>query len=202
MKLVYVPICTGTDTVDVTAQDYLATLRETRLVGNSACYTSSCITITWCCPTCLIPTEIKFDVLYEKIDVVNKASPYVIKFVYWIVTVLYFLCFCVVVANVLTILFEASADSSPPVQCHHRIQHPSTRGDTCFHLFHPGHHTLQCIHHGKKFQEDSQVWTHGHTSHQYQYGRRRNLTISLTQNNMEAICTPGFSKGMCNTTAT
>ena len=32
--------------------------------------------------------------------------------------------------------------------------------------------------------------------HQDQYSRRRNLTISLPQNNMEAVCPPGLWKGM------
>ena len=41
--------------------------------------------------------------LFDKNDVVNKAYPYVIKFVACIVTVLSFLCFCVVVADFFTL---------------------------------------------------------------------------------------------------
>ena len=37
--------------------------------------------------------------LCDKFDVLNKASPYVIKFVVWIVTVLSYLCCCDVVAE-------------------------------------------------------------------------------------------------------
>ena len=95
-----VPICTHTDAVDLPVQDCLPNIHATRLVGNLACSSISCLTITCCCPTCLIPTEIKFDALCEKIDVVNKAVTYVIKFVAWIVTVLSFICLCVVVADI------------------------------------------------------------------------------------------------------
>ena len=38
--------------------------------------------------------------------------------------------------------------------------------------------------------------------HQDQYSRRRDLTISLPQNNMEAVCPPGLWKGMFYKTTT
>ena len=79
MQLLSVTLCTRPDTVDVTDQDCLATLRDNRIVGNLECYTSPCLTINCCFPPCLIPIETKFGVIFEKIDVVNKASPYVIK---------------------------------------------------------------------------------------------------------------------------
>ena len=100
MKLVSMPVFKWPDTVDVTDQDCLTTLRDTRCVCNSACYPSPCPSITSCLPTYLIPTEIKFGVICQKIDVVNKESPYVIKFVALIVTILSFLCCCVVVADI------------------------------------------------------------------------------------------------------
>ena len=37
MQLVYVPVCTWTDAVDVTDQDCMYTLCYTILVGNTAC---------------------------------------------------------------------------------------------------------------------------------------------------------------------
>ena len=38
-------------------------------------------------------------------------------------------------------------------------------------------------------------------SHQDQYGGSKDLTISLPYNNKEAVCTPGFRKGVCHTVA-
>ena len=97
MQLVSVHACMWPDVVDVTDQDCLETLCDTMLVGNLACYPSPRLTITCCLPNCLISTEITFGVISEKIDVVNKASPYVINFVAMIVTVLSFpYCFVVV----------------------------------------------------------------------------------------------------------
>ena len=84
--------------MDITDLDCMATLCKNRLVRNSDYYPIPCLTITICCPTCLIPKYIKFGVIFEKIDIVNKASTYVIKFVACIVTVLSYLCCCVVVA--------------------------------------------------------------------------------------------------------
>ena len=157
IKLMSVSVCPRYAAVEVTKQDFLATLSDTRIVGNSACYPNYCLTTTICWPTCIIPTEINFFGLFEKIDIVNKALPYVINCVAWIVTVLNFICCCVIVAEFFTLLFGAGANSSYPVQCHHHSQNPSSRGDKLVHWFHPGHHTLQCIHNGKKFQEASQV---------------------------------------------
>ena len=54
---------------------------------------------TFCFPTCVIPTYIKFGIICEKIDVLNKSLPYAIKFLARILTVLSFLFFCVVVAD-------------------------------------------------------------------------------------------------------
>ena len=56
---------------------------------------------TLCYPTCLIPIDIKFGMLCDKIDVVNKAFPYVIKFLSRVVSVLSFFCCCVIVAEFL-----------------------------------------------------------------------------------------------------
>ena len=78
MKLVSVSICTRPGMVDITDQDYLAaTVCDTRLVVNWECYPIPILTITRCYPTCIIPIDIKFGVLFEKIDVVNMAFPYV-----------------------------------------------------------------------------------------------------------------------------
>ena len=92
MKIVSVHVYMRPNAVDFTDQEYLVTLRNTRLVVNLDFYPSPRLTITCCCPTCLIPTEIKFGVLCEKIDFVNLVLPYVFKCLDQIVTVLYFLC--------------------------------------------------------------------------------------------------------------
>ena len=68
----------------------------------------------------LISVGIKFGVPCEKIDVVNLVLPYVFKFIDQIVTVLYFLCWCAVVADTITILVGSSVNSPYPLQCHHR----------------------------------------------------------------------------------
>ena len=91
------------DVMDVTDQDCLAILSDTRRVGNLAYYPIPRLTITFCRSTFFIPTEIKFSVICEKIDVVNKVLPYVIKFVACIAIVLSFLCCCVVVSYVFTL---------------------------------------------------------------------------------------------------
>ena len=92
MKLVSVSICTRPGMVDITDQDYLAaTVCDTRLVVNWECYPIPILTITRCYPTCIIPIDIKFDARCDKIDFLNKAVPYVIKFVAWFVTVLSFI---------------------------------------------------------------------------------------------------------------
>ena len=116
MQLVYVPILTQPDAVGVTDQDCLPTLRDIRLVYNLACYPIPCLTITRCFLPCLIPTEIKFIMLCEKIDIVNKASPYIIKFISWVVTVLSFLCCCVIVAEFFFFFLGSSYDSSYSVK--------------------------------------------------------------------------------------
>ena len=100
VKLLSMPVCKQPDVADVTGQDFLTNLRDTRLVGNSACYPGPRLTITFCFPTCIIPTEINLYVICENIDVVNKSLPYVIKNLAWVVTVLFFLCCCVVVAYI------------------------------------------------------------------------------------------------------
>ena len=98
MKLVSVTVCMRTYTVDMTEQDYMATICDTSLVGNSACEPSPCLARTCFPQTCLIPTDIKFSLICEKIDAVNKALTYVIKCLALIVTILSYLCCCVVVA--------------------------------------------------------------------------------------------------------
>ena len=89
MQLVHVLVCMQPDVVDVTDQDCMTALCDTMLVHNLEFQPSPRLNTTICFPTCIIPTEIKFVVLCDKIDVVNNISPYVIKFVSWIVTVLY-----------------------------------------------------------------------------------------------------------------
>ena len=115
MKIVSVPIFIWPDVVDVTDQDCMDTLCDTSIVGDSACYTRHHLTTTFCCPTCLIPTEINFGMIGEKIDVVNKALPYVIIFVARIVTVLSFICCCVIVAEFFDSFYlEPAPISNPP----------------------------------------------------------------------------------------
>ena len=99
-----VTICKRNDAVYVTYQDYLDALCDTRRVVNLSCYPRPRLTITFCCPAYLIPTEIKFGMIFDKIDVVNKALPYVIISVARIVTILSFLCCCAVAEEFLTIL--------------------------------------------------------------------------------------------------
>ena len=150
MQIFSVPVFTQPDTVDITDQDCLVTLRETSLVQNSACYPSPHLTINSCCQTCFIPTDIKFGMIFDEVYVLNKASPYIIKFVDWIVTFLSFLCCCIIIAEFFySFLFGVSANSLCPVKFHHRSHHPSTSNDKLFHCFHPVHHPLKCIHHGK-----------------------------------------------------
>ena len=98
-QLLSVPVCIHPDVVDAIDRDYLATLYDTRLVGNLVCYPSHRLTITFCCLTCLIPTYIKFGVHFDKMDVLNKTFPCVIKFVAQIVTSVSFLFWCVRVAE-------------------------------------------------------------------------------------------------------
>ena len=86
MKLVYVPVCMQPDALDFTYQDCMSTICDAMIYVNSACQPRPHLTITRCFPTCVIPKEIKFRVICENIDAVNKASPYVIKFVAQIVT--------------------------------------------------------------------------------------------------------------------
>ena len=84
MQIFSVPVFTQPDTVDITDQDCLVTLRETSLVQNSACYPSPHLTINSCCQTCFIPTDIKFGMIFDEVYVLNKASPYIIKILDWI----------------------------------------------------------------------------------------------------------------------
>ena len=92
-------VCTRTETVGITDQDYLSTLHENRIVRNSAFYPSPRITITIWFPTCTTSTEIKFVTLCCKLTFVNKALPCIIEFVSCIITVLYFLFFYAIVAD-------------------------------------------------------------------------------------------------------
>ena len=98
MQLVSMPVFARPDAVDFTNQDRMATLHETRIVKYSSCCPSLRLTITSCCPTCLISKDIKSGLLCDKIDVVNNAFPYLIKFVAWIVTDLSYICWCFIVA--------------------------------------------------------------------------------------------------------
>ena len=103
MKLVSVTVCMRTYTVDMTEQDYMATICDTSLVGNSACEPSPCLARTCFPQTCLIPTDIKFSLICEKIDAVNKELTYVINVLAHIITLLSFLFFCVIVEELLTL---------------------------------------------------------------------------------------------------
>ena len=153
IQLVSVPVFTRTDAVEVTDQDCLSTLFDTRIVVNFSCYPSPRITINFCWPTCIIPKEIKFVVICEKIDVVNQVSQYLIRLLSHIVTVLSFLCWCFIVAKVLKLfLFRSSVDSSSLMQCHYCSQQPYDSGDKFLRWFHPRHHFSPCIHNGKKFR--------------------------------------------------
>ena len=113
MQLVSVIICTCTNVSYVTYQDSISTLCDTGLVGNLTCQPSPCLIINFCFPTCLIPTEIKFVVLCEKIDFKNKALPYTIKVVSHIVTIMYFMCCCIDVADFLYSYLEPAPIAHP-----------------------------------------------------------------------------------------
>ena len=91
MKLVSLTVCTRPDEVDVTNRVFLATLSDTSIVRNFSCQSIPRLTITLCLPKFLIPTEIKFGMLCEKTDVVNKSFPYEIKYLVWILNVVSFL---------------------------------------------------------------------------------------------------------------
>ena len=103
MQIVNVHVCTWPNVVDVTDQDCLNILRDTRLLGDFTCQPSPRPTIIFCFPTYIIPTQINFGVRCEKIDIVNKVFLYVIKLVSRIVTVISFLFCCVIVVEFFTL---------------------------------------------------------------------------------------------------
>ena len=153
MQIVSVPVFIWPDAVDVTGQDCLTTICDNGLVVNFTSYPITRFVITFRCPTFLVPTEIKVGVVCEKIDIVNKALPYVVKMLAYIVTNLYFFCCCVFVTIFLLLLFVASSNSSSPVQCQHHSQHPSVTDDKLCHWFHTRHHTSKYIYNGKQLQK-------------------------------------------------
>ena len=99
IQLLSVPVCTIPYVVDATDQDCLTTLHGNSLVETISFYPIPRLTITFCFPTCIIPTDIKSGIFCDRFDVLNKASMYVINFVVWILTVLSFICCYVVVAE-------------------------------------------------------------------------------------------------------
>ena len=66
MQILPVPVCIRPDTMDINDQDCMATLCGTRLVENSSCYPRTQLTITCCSRTFLIPTDIKFGMIFDK----------------------------------------------------------------------------------------------------------------------------------------